>query len=86
MTRHQFVIEKNVPLPKSNRGRGNTRYPFGRMDIGDSFFIAAPENATATQQRISSAATHFAARHACRFTTREVMEDGVIGVRIWRIE
>ncbi len=36
-----YRIDKGVPIPKSKqKGSGrNTIYPFGRMQVGDSFFV-----------------------------------------------
>ena len=38
----EIVIETGVEMPKSNRGAtaGNTKYPFDKLEAGQSFFIA----------------------------------------------
>lgn len=32
-------FEKNIPLPKENRGSRKQKYEWGKMDINDSFSI-----------------------------------------------
>ena len=66
-----FIIEKDRPIS----GR-RTRYPFGAMEVGDSFFV--PETAA---KLVRSAATKFGQRRDRQFLTRRV--DG--GLRVWRI-
>ena len=65
-------IDKNVPMPSAGK------YPFGDMDVGDSFFVAGK---TAAQM---GGTMHF--RKPKKFTTRTVTENGVKGIRIWRVE
>ena len=73
-----FKIEKNFPIPESGVGRP-VKYPFGIMDVGDSFFVPKPN-------RISSAASHFGKRNNKKFRSLPVVEDGIEGTRVWRIE
>ena len=66
-------ITKGLPTP---RGR-KSKYPFRDMEIGDSFF--APGS--------SVIGIHGCARRhrPMRFTCRSVVENGVPGIRVWRI-
>ena len=66
-------ITKGVPAP---RGR-KSKYPFRDMDVGDSFF--APGS--------SVIGIHGCARRhrPMRFTCRSVVENGIAGIRVWRI-
>lgn len=66
-------ITKGVPAPRGRRAK----YPFRDMDIGDSFF--APGS--------SVIGIHGCARRhrPMRFTCRSVVENGVAGIRVWRI-
>jgi hypothetical protein len=73
----KYVIEKNVEPPK----RGV--YPFGIMQIGDSFAFPASERV-----RVSAAASVYAKKSTqkgkeLRFTVRKVDADTY---RIWRVE
>jgi hypothetical protein len=74
-------IDKNIAF--GNRvGVKKTRtyrskYPFGEMAVGDSFFVASGEGAFV----VSAAACSHGKRHNKRFATRAV--EG--GTRVWRI-
>lgn len=67
-------IEKNVPMPKVGSGR-RTKYPFGDMDIGDSF--SSPD------QRVASASLHYGKRHDKKFSMQR-QPDG--SYRTWRVK
>jgi len=73
----EFKIEKNVEMPRLGV------YPFGIMEIGDSFTFPASERA-----RVSSASSIYAKKSAkkgnnMRFAVRRVDADTY---RIWRVE
>lgn len=70
-----FEIEKGIPIPIHHRPGRTRKYPFGEMDIGDSFYVEAP------QRRISEAASKYGKKHCEKFATRT--ENG--GCRCWRI-
>ena len=68
-----IAITKGLPTPRGRRAK----YPFRDMEIGDSFF--APGS--------SVIGIHGCARRhrPMRFTCRSVVEEGVPGIRVWRI-
>lgn len=68
-----FKIEKGVPAP----GR-RTKYPFGEMEVGDSFFVEHG-NASALSNAACSYARYW--KKPFKYSARRV--DG--GARIWRI-
>ena len=69
-------IDKDVPMP-----RRCFMYPFGELCIGDSFFVAGGRHNT-----VGNASIGYATRHlGVKFTTRQVTEGGIAGVRCWRI-
>jgi hypothetical protein len=68
-----ITIDKNIPFPERKR-----HYPFVEMEVGDSFFTKKNRNA------ISAIARYWAKRLNCKFSTAEVVEQGVEGVRVWR--
>lgn len=35
-----FTIEKGIPVPPTTRRQANEKFPFGQMEVGDSFFVA----------------------------------------------
>lgn len=79
-------VDKNVPLPR--RGMGNKRklYPWNKLNVGDSFFVAVPKKADLSSVRASlvSGANQFRKRHAPEqnHTVRAVSG----GVRVWRTQ
>lgn len=72
-----FKIDKGIPLPSSYAG-GQGRFPFADMQVGDSFFVTQ-----VSMSRLLLAARKF---RPMRVTARTVVENGVRGVRVWRIE
>ena len=72
-TTDTIEITKGLPTPH----RGRTKYPFRDMELGDSFF--APGS--------SVIGIHGCARRhrPMRFTCRSVVENGIAGIRVWRI-
>lgn len=73
----EFTIEKGIPVAKSiGRGRKN-KYPFGAMEVGDSFFVKEGKG-----KNISRVCCMYGKSLTRRFTCRTV--DG--GVRVWRTE
>jgi hypothetical protein len=73
-----FKIDKGVPLPPTKHG--TKKYPFGEMEVGDSVFFAGN-----TSDKISSAYAYYQ-RNGKRFANRTVIENGLSGVRVWRVE
>lgn len=71
----QFKIEQGIEIPE-RRGRSKL-YPFSQMNIGDSFFIPGK-----TSQSIS---TNFGHHKPMKFSARTMEENGVKGVRVWRV-
>ena len=60
-----FAIEAGVPMPSiSGRGRTGTAYPFDKMEVGQSFFVAnskdKPNAAKSLASTVSSATARFA--------------------------
>lgn len=72
----QFTqVEKGIPVP-AGKGGAKPKYPFGSMDIGDSFFVTKAQNA------IAAIATGYGKRHAMKFITHS---EGC-GTRVWRVK
>jgi hypothetical protein len=75
-------IQSDIPAPPFRRANLAYRYyPWSGMAVGDSFF--EPE---ITITSLSSAATRAGQRLGVRFTCRTVVESGLSGVRVWRVE
>ena len=77
-----FVIEKNIPVPTANRRPGGCKYPLKDMKISDSFFVPNCKSHSVSSTVSSYKRRYFPDR---RFIVRTVIEDGVSGVRVWRI-
>ena len=77
----EYKIDTKIPIPSIRNKNG--RYPFDTLKVGDSFFVPA-EGANVVAVR--SAAYMYAKSHLdYKVTARLVEEDGVKGVRIWRV-
>jgi hypothetical protein len=81
----QYQVESRVEIPKQTRNR-TSKYPFGIMAVGDSFF--APEATVSTVRSSASNAQLKLSQNGQKvtFTVRSVEEQGYTGVRCWRIE
>jgi hypothetical protein len=78
-----YEIQRDKELPK--QGRGDRKYPWKEMQVGDSFFV--PEGDI---RRLASAASN-ASRFMMgaigkKFVCRTVTEEGIKGVRVFCAE
>lgn len=73
----KIKIEKNIPLPPKRN-----KYPFNKMEIGDSIFCAG-KNTKLLRASVFSASAQWAKRNnkGVKFTSAK---EGS-GIRIWRI-
>lgn len=69
-----FVIEDGIPLPRVRAEY--TKYPFGKLRVGQSFV-------SNELKRARSAAHSYSKQHGVKFVTR-VLDDGK-SIRIWRV-
>lgn len=72
----QKLIECDTDHPLIERGGKQAKYPWRTMPINSSFFTTA--------RRVNT--TGWTEQTGKRFTQRKVIEDGVSGLRVWRIE
>jgi len=79
MTKETMKIEKGISMPYSAIADG-TRYPFKKMDIGDSFLI--PENMQPGAVRYSCYQFIHREQKNWKFSVRKTHE----GHRCWRIK
>jgi len=82
MTDAMLKVDKGIPLPQRKRGAGKPyrkltggKYPWLKLQLGDSFLVADRDIGSLTSQ--ANVAGH---RYDRKFETRKV--DG--GVRVWR--
>lgn len=72
-------IEKGILIPKSGYGRPTSAI-WSKMEVGDSvFFEGRRSNNIGNLTRVERS-------KGKRFTCRTLVENGVSGVRVWRIE
>lgn len=73
----EFKIEKGVPIITGRRANTGGKYPFEKLEIGDSFLV--PNKTTNT---FGSFLSYWSRRLKRKFISRKV--EG--GVRVWRIK
>ena len=78
-----YVINKGMPIPPMTRGRP-CMYPWYNMLPTDSFFCPGYVNKKGA--RIMPTLMGKKAHPGSKWTTRQVVENGEAGVRVWRIK
>ena len=73
-----ITVDKNRPIPPLT----NRRYPFGQMEVGDSFWLPIGQNEEQTKNNIRCAASAYGRRKNMRFSVRK--SEG--GLRVWRVK
>lgn len=75
-----ITIDATVPIPEfaMQRSSGIRKYPFQKMEVGDSIFF---ENMTH-----DSNAIHAAKRYFSRNNKKMIARKQDNGIRIWRVE
>ena len=79
-------IDKKIPMPVARRGQ--SKWPWHTMNPGDSFFAAGyiqsahQKQANELQLNVASGKT---AVPGSTWATRTVTENGLRGVRVWRL-
>lgn len=82
-----YFIEKNIPLPDEIEKRGRKPvYPIEEMEIGDSFFVPFANNKARERTRANINAACSMRGAAKKFRSMTRIENGVSGVRCWRVE
>ena len=78
-------IEHGIPITTTPPPNAR-KYPFNKMEIGDSFFVPVERNAK--RCRVGAAAFSYGRRKGKKFSTRTVFDDdgNTIGHRVWRVE
>lgn len=71
-------IEKGVPIPEKSLMR-KTKYPFRKMDIGDSIYIECDKDGMKNAVMAAYQCAH-------RYGGRYVHQADEKGIRIWRAE
>jgi hypothetical protein len=83
-------IEKNIPMPVLNKGRmrGSYKYPFEKMEIGDSFHVAKSEERPKPARTLASTVSTASKKYGKVFRVRSVGEEDPKGpgARVFRVE
>ncbi|MCK9506690.1 MAG: hypothetical protein M0Q95_21240 [Porticoccaceae bacterium] len=75
-------IEKNIPIPAIEK-KIMRKYPFGEMDVGDSFFVHGEKG----DDRAAIAARKYAHDQKVKGIHRRYVSRAMPGgFRIWRVE
>lgn len=80
----EIIIEKNIPISPDGRGVRSFRYPFSKMEVGDSFQVEFVKKKCAPSA--SSSAFLYGKRTNTKWTSRVTKVDGKHFVRVWRIK
>lgn len=70
-------IDDNVPIPTL---KNRNRYPFALLEVGQSFFMTG-----VTTSQMCNCFGYHTKRTGRRFSARATVENGVAGVRVWRV-
>jgi hypothetical protein len=70
---NEITIEKGIPIPLA-------KYPFYRMEVGDSFFT--PDERVA----VTGNTTYATKKLGFKFHCQKWEEKGIAGTRCWRTE
>lgn len=73
-------IEKNIPIPSYKTK--NLKIDFNELDINDSFFISG----ATSKSSVVSSARQYGKKTKKKFLSRVISENGINGVRIWRVK
>lgn len=101
-TTASFEIEDNVEIPKGTRGRASaSKYPFDKLEIGQSFFVADNPKMKDTARTMGSVVSREKKRYAVETGEMKEGKNGSIpvlkyernficrpvegGARVWRI-
>lgn len=85
MDNGEITIEKNIPIPPTQnkiKGHREKIYPYKELNVGDSFFVPYANRLAA----LSGAIYSYTRKHGIKLCTRKVTENGIWGLRVWRIK
>lgn len=84
-TEAEIKVESGIPMPAHNSRQG--KYPWRAMAVGDSFFVPiGGHHGVNSAASISHGVSYMRKRYSLHFLYRTVIEDGIKGVRVWRVE
>lgn len=82
----EIKIDRDVPLPSRVWSGGPpTKWPWKSMEPGDSFFAAGYTTKSKTSARVFSSSHGRKMVPGSNWCIRHCVENGISGVRVWRI-
>jgi hypothetical protein len=79
-----YKIEKNIPIT-NNCGKHRIKYPFGDMDIKDSFFVPLEERKKSTVlNSINNACRQYNRVNKKKIEITTSYNEESLGIRVWR--
>lgn len=88
-TQPKFAILKGIALPPRAAGRTSgprtSKYAFGELEIGDSFFVPKSDNMKNPARSLASTASAQSAGTVKRFAVRTYTHEGAEGALVQRI-
>ena len=76
-----FKVESGIELPAKPKGGHGAKYPFAKMEPGQSFLLPT-DSVNNVSNSAAKAASYWGSKLGRKFTTRRV--EG--GVRVWRVQ
>lgn len=88
MAQDNFKIESGLEIPPMQRVARESKYPFSKMRVNDSFFVpdVKPSTLHACITRFQKGPNGIEKNKPKKFVTRSVKEGNKNGVRVWRTE
>lgn len=82
-----FKVEHGIAIPGKTKFVKEKRFPLDSLNIGDSFFIPPTVmDEQDTFNDLRSCVVGYAVREDIEITTRIRSENGIVGMRVWRIQ
>lgn len=93
---HSTNIDKGVPMTSARRGRAGkpNPYPFGLLEVGDSFFVPVAETDAKLRKEAASFIGKWKSAYEGKFSLRwrlaadekDAGFEPLTGYRVWRVK
>ena len=82
-----ITVQNDIPIPDEDETHSLTKYPWHKMEVGCSFFSVPRENEDQRACRIRLVSvTYNRRKFGHKYRLKAITENGIDGVRMWRIE
>jgi hypothetical protein len=84
----EVKLEDGIPVPSIERTERVRKFPFDKMEVGQSFFVAniKPSNMHSCLNRFNKSNKGTPMRFTARSVVEDVDGEKTPGVRVWRLE